>query len=283
MKWSACPFPTNSRYNTPMNQTPPVPVVLCFSGLDPTGGAGIQADIETITSLGAHPAPTITALTVQDTTSVIRFEAVDSLLLVEQARAVLEDIPIAAIKIGMLANRNIIEAIHSILIDYPDIPVVLDPVLKAGGGGQLMEDDARDALVELLLPQTTVLTPNSNEARALAPTADNLPACAEALLEKGCDYVLITGGHEPTEGIVNSLYSNHRELEQLDWQRLPHQYHGSGCTLASAIAALLALGLDPLMACSEAQEFTWESLKHARRIGMGQLIPNRLFWTQDEE
>jgi hydroxymethylpyrimidine/phosphomethylpyrimidine kinase len=266
-----------------MNETPPIPVVLCFSGLDPTGGAGIQADIETIASLGAHPAAIITALTVQDTISVKRFEAVDSLLLVEQARAILEDMPVAAIKIGMLASRGVIEAIHGILIDYPDIPVVLDPVLTAGGGGQLMDDDAIDALVELLLPQTTVLTPNSNEARALAPTADNLAACAEALLDRGCDYVLITGGHEPTAGIINSLYSNHRELEQLDWQRLPHQYHGSGCTLASGIAALLALGLDPVMACNEAQEFTWESLKHARRIGMGQHIPNRLFWTQDED
>jgi len=266
-----------------MNQQLTLPVVLCFSGLDPTGGAGIQADIETIVSMGAHPAPVVTALTVQDTSTVKRFEVVNSLLLVEQARTVLEDMQVAAIKIGMLANRSIIEAIHSILVDYPDIPVVLDPVLKGGGGGQLLNEDAQDALLELLLPQTTLLTPNSIEARALAKDADSLAACAESLLDKGCKYVLLTGGHEKTEGIVNTLYSNHRELEQTDWQRLPHQYHGSGCTLAAAIAAMLAQGLDPVMAVNEAQAFTWESLKHAHRIGMGQLIPNRLFWAREED
>lgn len=267
----------------PMSQTSTLPVVLCFSGLDPTGGAGIQADIETIACMGAHPAPIITALTVQDTVTVKRFEAVSSLLLVEQARTILEDIPVAAIKIGMLANRAIIEAIHSILMDYPTIPVVLDPVLKGGGGGGLLEEDALDALIELLLPQITVLTPNSMEARTLATNADNLPACAESLLDKGCQYVLITGGHENTEGIINTLYSNHRELEQTDWQRLPDEYHGSGCTLAAAIAALLAQGLDPVVAVNEAQAYTWESLKTAHRIGMGQLIPNRLFWARKED
>ncbi|MFO7603687.1 MAG: hydroxymethylpyrimidine/phosphomethylpyrimidine kinase [Gammaproteobacteria bacterium] len=266
-----------------MNTPPTLPVVLCFSGLDPSGGAGIQADIETIVSMGAHPAPVITALTVQDTIAVKRFEAVDSLLLVEQARAVLEDMQVSAIKIGMLANRANIEAIHSLLVDYPTTPVVLDPVLSGGGGGRLLDEDAFDALITLLLPQTTVLTPNSIEARSLARDADSLPACAESLLDKGCDYVLITGAHEATEGIVNTLYSNHRELEQTDWQRLPHQYHGSGCTLAAAIAALLAQGLDPVMAINEAQAFTWESLKHAQRIGMGQLIPNRLFWARDTD
>ena len=266
-----------------MNQQSNMPTVLCFSGLDPTGGAGIQADIETIASMGAHPAPVITALTVQDTSSVKRFEAVDSELIIEQARTVLDDMPIAAIKIGMLANRAIIEAIHSILVDYPDIPVVLDPVLKGGGGGDLLDNDALDALLELLIPRTTVLTPNSIEARALACEADSLPACAEALLLKDCDFVLITGGHESTDGIVNTLYSKRHELEQTDWQRLPHEYHGSGCTLASAIAALIARGLDPAMAIHEAQTFTWESLKTAYRVGKGQLIPNRLFWAREED
>ncbi len=266
-----------------MNPSTTLPVVLCFSGLDPTGGAGIQADIETITSMGAHPAPIITALTVQDTSRVRRFEPVNSLLLVEQARSILEDMPVAGIKIGMLANRAIIEAIHSILIDYPDIPVVLDPIVNAGGGGQLLDENGLDALLELLVPQTTVLTPNSVEARILARDADTLSACAESLLDRGCRYVLITGSHETTEGVVNTLYSNHRELEQTDWQRLPHQYHGSGCTLAAAIAAMLAQGLDPVMAANEAQTFTWESLKHAHRLGMGQLIPNRLFWAREED
>lgn len=260
-----------------------IPVVLCFSGLDPTGGAGIQADIEAITSMGCHPAPIITALTVQDTQSLKRFETCDPLLLIEQARAVLEDMPVQAFKLGMLGSSAIIEAIHSVLIDYPDIPVVFDPVLTAGAGGALIEDDAIDSLRSLLLPQTSVLTPNSIEARTLASTADNLSACAEALQDLGCEFVLITGTHELTEDVVNTLYGNHRELEQFHYARLPQQYHGSGCTLAASIAGLLAQGLEPFTAIHEAQTYTWETLRQAYRTGMGQWIPNRLFWAREYE
>ena len=265
------------------NTSPSIPVVLCFSGLDPTGGAGIQADIEAITSMGCHPAPIVTALTVQDTQGLIRFEACDPLLLVEQARAVLEDMPVRAFKLGMLASTAIIEAVHSVLIDYPDIPVVFDPVLSAGAGGALIEDGAIDSLRALLLPQTSVLTPNSIEARTLAPTADTLTACAEALQDMGCEFVLITGTHELTEDVTNTLYGNHRELEQFHFARLPHQYHGSGCTLAASIAGLLAQALEPFTAIHEAQAYTWDSLHHAYRAGMGQWIPNRLFWARDQE
>lgn len=260
-----------------------IPVVMCFSGLDPTGGAGIQADIEAITSMGCHPAPVVTALTVQDTQGLIRFEAVEPLLLVEQARAILEDMPVQTFKLGMLANTAIIEAVHSVLIDYPDIPVVFDPVLSAGAGGDLIEDGAIDSLRTLILPQTSVLTPNSVEARALAPTADTLAACAEALQDMGCEFVLITGTHELSEDVTNTLYGNHRELEQFHYARLPHQYHGSGCTLAASIAGLLAQGLEPFTAVHEAQTYTWDALRQAYRVGMGQLIPNRLFWARDQE
>jgi len=265
------------------SSAPTIPVVMCFSGLDPTGGAGIQADIEAITSMGCHPAPIVTALTVQDTQSLMRFEACDPLLLVEQARAVLEDMPVQAFKLGMLGSTATIEAVHSVLIDYPEIPVVLDPVLTAGAGGALIEDGAIDSLRSLLLPQTSVLTPNSLEARALAPTADNLAACAEALQDIGCEFVLITGTHESTEDVINTLYGNHRELEQFHYARLPQQYHGSGCTLAASIAGLLAQGLEPFTAVHEAQTYTWEALRQAYRTGMGQWIPNRLFWAREHE
>jgi hydroxymethylpyrimidine/phosphomethylpyrimidine kinase len=260
-----------------------IPAVMCFSGLDPTGGAGIQADIETIGSMGCHAAPIITALTVQDTRAVNRFVAVDPMLLIEQARAVLEDIPVAAFKLGMLGSVENIEAIHSILVDYPDIPLVLDPVMVAGGGGELADDAIITAMKTLLLPQTSVLTPNSMEARRLAPEADTLAACGQELLDMGPEYVLITGGHEPGPYIENQLYANHRQLETFTWERLPHQYHGSGCTLASGIASLLAQGLDPFAAIHEAQEFTWESLQQGFRLGMGQYLPNRLFWARGEE
>jgi len=260
-----------------------IPVVLCFSGLDPTGGAGIQADIETIASMGCHPAPIVTAMTVQDTQRFLRFESCDAMLLIEQARAILEDMPVRTFKLGMLGNRAIIEAVHSVLIDYPEIPVVLDPVLSAGAGGALIDEDAIDSLRELLLPQTSVLTPNSEEARLLAPAADTLMACADALQDMGCEFVLITGGHEHTRDITNTLYGNHRELEQFHYERLPHQYHGSGCTLAASIAGLLAQGLEPFTAIHEAQTFTWEALHQAYRTGMGQWIPNRLFWAREHD
>lgn len=263
------------------NHTQSVPIVLCFSGLDPTGGAGIQADIETITSMGAHPAPVVTALTVQDTQQCLSFTPVDPLLLIQQARAVLEDMPVNAIKIGMLGSREVIESIHGILSDYPDIPVVLDPIINAGGGGQLSNEDSLNAMRELLFPQTTILTPNCDEARKLAPQADTITACAEELQDLGCEYILVTGAHAATTDVVNTLYGNHRELEQYHWTRLPHQYHGSGCTLTSAIAALLAQGLEPITAIHEAQDFTWQSLEHAYRTGMGQLIPNRYFWARE--
>ena len=260
-----------------------IPVVMAFSGNDPTGGAGIQADIETLISMGCHAAPVITALTVQDTQGVVRFEATDSMLLVEQARAVLEDMPVAVFKAGMIGSVDNVEAIHSLLIDYPDIPFVLDPVFSGAGGGTLADDEIIDAIVTMLIPQTTVLTPNSHEARVLATGADSLDACAQELLYLGSEFVLITGTHENTPKVENRLYAEHRCLETFQWERLGNSYHGSGCTLASAIAGLLAQGLEPFAAIHEAQEYAWESLKNGYRLGMGQHLPNRLYWAREDE
>lgn len=266
----------------PTTQEPTVPVVMCLSGNDPTGGAGIQADIEALASHGCHTAPVITAITVQDTQNVQDFRSVDAALVIEQARAVLEDMSVAAIKIGMVGSVENVEAIHTLLMDYPHLPVVLDPILSASGGADLADEAVQKAMETLLFPMTTVLTPNSREARHLAPEADNLNACALALLDKGCEFVLITGAHENTPEVINTLYGNHRVLETFHWERLPGQYHGSGCTLAASIAGLLAQGLEPFTAIHEAQEYTWESLNHAYRAGMGQLLPNRLFWARGE-
>jgi hydroxymethylpyrimidine/phosphomethylpyrimidine kinase len=256
---------------------------MCFAGLDSTGGAGLQADIEAVASMGCHAAPVVTALTVQDTQRVIDYTPVEATQLIAQARAVLEDMPVAAIKIGMLGDVRVIEAIHTLLTDYPNIPVVLDPVLAGGGGGSLSTPEIIDAINQLLLPQVTVLTPNSIEARALAPECDTLEACGQGLLDKGCEFVLLTGTHEDAEHVENLLFGNRRLLETFTWERLPHSYHGSGCTLAAAIAGLLAQGLEPFTAIHEAQEYTWEALRHGYRVGMGQLLPNRLFWARGEE
>ena len=259
------------------------PVVMTFAGNDPSGGAGLQADIETLASMGCHAAPVITAITVQDTRQLFHYQAVDTALVIEQARAVLEDVPVAAFKIGMLGSVGNVEAIHTILMDYPEIPVVLDPLIHAGGGGELADELIIDAMVKLLFPLSTVLTPNSEEARALAPGADTLHACAQELLELGSEYVLITGAHEQTPHVLNTLYGEGQLLESYTWDRLPGNYHGSGCTLAAAIAGLLSQGLPPVTAILEAQEFVWETLNNAYRIGMGQQIPNRLFWAHGED
>ena len=259
-----------------------VPVVMAFSGNDPSGGAGIQADIEALISHGCHTAPVITALTIQDTQDVIGYTPLDGGLIVEQARAVLEDMPVSAFKLGLLTSAEAVEAIHSILADYPDIPVIMDPVLASGNGSMLADDDAVEAMTELLLPQATVLTPNSQEARALAPEGDTLDACAMALLEHGAEFVLITGTHENPPSVVNTLYANNRVMDTFTWDRLDGNFHGSGCTLAASIAGLLAQGLEPFTAIHEAQEYTWQALSEAYRIGMGQQIPNRLFWAREE-
>ena len=266
-----------------MSNNNSVPVVLVFAGTDPSGGAGLQADIETLVSMGCHTAGVVTCVTVKDTVNVKRYEPMDPALVIEQARAILEDVPVAAIKIGMLGSVEICEVIHTILLDYPEIPVVMDPVVAAGGGGMLADDDILDAMVNLLFPAVTVLTPNSQEARAFAPEGDNLDACAQEILENGCEYVLITGTHEATPTVVNNLYTEQQLVESFNWERLPHSYHGSGCTLAVAIAGLLAQGLDPSNAIYEAQEYTWEALNNGYRIGMGQSIPNRLFWAHGDD
>ena len=262
---------------------PDIPVVMTLAGNDPTGGAGLQADIETIASMGCQATPVVTALTIQDTSNVMLVEPISSHLVMEQARAVLEDMPVQTIKIGLLGSVENVEAIHTILIDYPDIPVVLDPILRAGGGTALADEELQEAMINLLFPLTTVLTPNSEEVRKLAHEADTLDACAQELLSTGCELVLVTGTHENSENVDNILYGNRRRLETFSWERLPHSYHGSGCTLSSAIAGLLAQGLEPFTAIHEAQEYTWESLKHGYRAGMGQHLPNRLFWARSDE
>ena len=256
------------------------PIVLCFSGLDPTGGAGIQADIETLFSIGCHGAPVLTALTAQNTSDVLSAVACDPALVVQQSRAVLEDMPVQAIKIGLLISVECVEVIHTLLKDYRDIPVVLDPISVAGGGFKLATEEVYEAIREMLVPLTHVLTPNTDELTRLAPNADNLDACANELLEKGCGHVLLTGTHAQTEQVINRLYSEHQPSNLYTWPRLEYLYHGSGCTLAAAIAGYLAHRMPLANAIQQAQQFTWQALNHAERKGFGQHIPNRSFWNK---
>lgn len=257
------------------------PVVLCFSGHDPSGGAGIQADIETLISHQCHAASIITVLTDQNTQNVKRLIPQKPEHIIAQANTLLADMSVQAFKIGLIGDYGIVQAIHEVLKQYPSIPVVLDPVLAAGGGTQLANAQLITAIDELLLPHAKVLTPNSEEARKLTGL-NNLQDCGLALLDKGCDYVLITGTHEESPSVSNQLFHGQRCWETYTWNRLPDSYHGSGCTLASSIAALLAHGVDPVQAISEAQEYTWNTLNHAYRPGKGQHNPNRLFWMEPD-
>jgi hydroxymethylpyrimidine/phosphomethylpyrimidine kinase len=255
---------------------------MTFSGHDPCGGAGIQADTETLASQGCLATPVITALTVQDSRDVTDFKAIDADHVSAQARAVLDDMPVAAFKIGMIGSVHNTRAIHGILQDYPNIPLVLDPVLASGAGTRLGEEPLAASIRDLLLPHVTVLTPNTIEAQQLAPEASTVDNGALALLDAGARYVLVTGTHRDTPHVVNALYHDRGLLETFTWERLPHSYHGSGCTLAACVAGMMARGLEPFHAINEAQEFTWNALQQGYRPGKGQYFPDRLFWTRQD-
>lgn len=262
---------------------------MTLAGSDPSGGAGIQADILTLASMGCHPLSVVTAVTVQDTSGVDDFLVMDAELVLAQARMLLEDIPVAAFKVGMIGSVENVAAIAELAADYPDIPLILDPVLASGGGHEFSTDDLIAALKDLLLPQTTLLTPNSIEARRLAvddPDEDEAPplaACASQLIKLGCEYVLVTGTHEHGRDVVNTLYDAAGEVRHDAWPRLPGSYHGSGCTLAAAIAGLIASGARVPEAVREAQDYTWQTLKHGFRPGMGQYLPDRLYWMRSDD
>jgi hydroxymethylpyrimidine/phosphomethylpyrimidine kinase len=265
------------------------PIVLVFAATDPSGGAGLQADIMTLSSMGCHPLSVVTAVTIQDTTGVDDVNPIDAEWVADQARCVLEDMPVAAFKVGLLGSLEQVAAIAEVVSDYPEVPLVLDPVLASGRGDELVTEEMVVALKELLIPQTTILTPNSLEARRLAQEdgeegeGPDLAECARRIIASGCEYVLITGTHENTAEVINTLYGQNGVVRSDNWQRLPGSYHGSGCTLAAAIAATVANGLEVAEAVKDAQEYTWQTLKAAFRPGMGQHIPDRLFWARDEE
>jgi hydroxymethylpyrimidine/phosphomethylpyrimidine kinase len=263
------------------------PIVLSFAGTDPTGGAGIQADLLTLSSMGCHAITVVTAITVQDTAGVEDVLPIEADWVSDQARVLLEDMPVAAFKIGMVGSVENCAAIAEVVSDYPDVPLILDPVLTSGRGDEMATEDMIEAMRELLIPQTTIITPNSLEARRLADDGSDeersLDDCAKRILEMGCEYVLITGTHENTPQVVNTLYGQQGVIRSDSWQRLPGSYHGSGCTLASAIAATLANGLDIPEAVREAQEYTWQTLNAGFRPGMGQHIPDRFFWAREPE
>ncbi len=253
----------------------PPPIVLCFSGHDPTGGAGLHADIEAIAAAGGHAAGAITCLTVQDTHDVQQLHPVDPKLFRQQAEAVLDDLPVAVIKIGLMGDAGICREITALIAEHPHIPVVLDPVLATGGGTDLAGDALLGSIRRDLLPLVELITPNSEEARRICGQ-ETLPEAAAQMLSLGCKNVLITGTHEAGDKVTNTLYCGSiEETHALEWPRLPDNYHGSGCTLSSAIAARIALGQSIIQAVAEAQKYTWHTLDKANHFGSGQALPSR--------
>jgi hydroxymethylpyrimidine/phosphomethylpyrimidine kinase len=269
--------------NSDTSNLPKTPVVLSFSVHDATGATGIVADIEAINSQACHAASVVTCLSIQDSQMVSSLIPIDADIIVQSARAVLEDTPVDAIKIGLVGSDEGVEVIHEILQDYSDIPVIYDPMLLSSNGMVLAEDDVVEAIRELIIPHTSIMTLSKDEAGMLLPEADNPAAMMNGLMDKGCEHILLSGRREAGETVINTLYHNYRIIEQFEWPRLTQEFYGAGCTLSASLAALLAQGLDWLSASSEAQSYCWQCLKYASRYGMGQYQPNRFYWMHEDE
>lgn len=252
--------------------------VLVFSGSDPSGGAGMQADIAAIAALGAHPLPVVTVLTVQDNERVFGVFPVAADLVRQQAQVLVDRIDISAVKLGIVGNRANAEAIAAIIRDLrsrqPDLPVVFDPVLATGHGDSLASEDPVAALTPLF-ELATVITPNRVEADRLCGGQASPQQQAAMLLERGCQHVLLKGGHGPERHEVLNRWISRTQHRNWSWPRLPGEFHGSGCTLAAALSALLAQGRDIEQAIDAAQIYCQQTLTESYAIAAGQRIPSR--------
>ena len=250
---------------------PSIPAVLSIAGSDSGGGAGIQADLKAFARCGVHGMTAITALTAQSTVGVSAVHAVPGDFIVEQVRAVVDDIGVDAVKIGMLGSAEIVAAVDTALdLVAPGTPVVIDPVMVAESGAVLLDDDARGALVDTLLPRATVITPNLPEARVLAGPQgpQDVEELARALHELGPDVVVVTGGHrdEATDVLLDG-----DDIHLIPGERHPDgAAHGSGCTHSSVLAAELALGRTPLQAATTARAIAAVAVRDGlRHLGRG--------------
>ena len=258
-----------------------IPSILSFSAADPTCGSGLHADILTIAALGGMPLGVTTSVVIQSTALFEGLLSIDDDWIADQARAVLEDIPVHAFKVGTLGSVESIVAVAEVLSDYPDIPVVYDPALMLGSNDPLADEDFLATLGELLLPQTAIITPSLAEARSLVQEEDEDDAplsaadCARRLLELGCGHVLISGRHDQAAQIVNTLYGPGGIIRTDAWARLPGVFHGAGSTQSAALATYLAQGIAMFDAVYLAQRYTWDALAQGTRPGMGKSLPNR--------
>ncbi|WP_370261383.1 hydroxymethylpyrimidine/phosphomethylpyrimidine kinase [Limnobacter sp.] len=250
---------------------------MTFSASDPTGGAGLQADLLAVSALGGHALTVVTGLTAQNTQGVLRFEPTTADWVAAQLDALLTDsLQPCAFKAGVLGSQHAVDALLGVKARWPGVPLVVDPVRASGRGDGFGAEALFEYLKTALFPVVDVLTPNWPEAQAF--TGQSQPeAAAQALLGMGCKAVLLKGEHLPGGQVVNSLYTINAAPVVWPCERLPGQYHGSGCTLASALATLLALGQPLEHATGLALDYTWHTLAHGFDVGEGQAIPDRLW------
>lgn len=275
--------------NLPAVQNQTSPLVLTFGVSDPVGAIGIQADLSTFAAMGCHGISVLTGLLVSDTARIEEMQPMDADWVADQARMVLEDMPIAAFKVGALGSIENVTVIAEIISDYPDIPLILDPFVSSLPDQGMDSEDILIAMRELLLPQATLFLASSVEVARQAevwrePSTDDVLADdVSEIIDLGCEYVFVTGTRCDLQDVANTLYSGSGVIRNDVWQRLPGTFSGAGATLSAAIAAMLATGLDVPEAALEAQEFTTAALSHAQRFGMGKLVPDRYFWAREPD
>lgn len=262
------------------------PIVLTFGLSDPTGAFGLQADLLTLASMGCHAVSVLTGYTVRDSANCDEVTGLDPDVVATQARMLLEDMPIAAFKVGAATRAEVVSAIAEVVSDYDDIPLILTPDFTVDDEHVLAADELRESIADLLAPQTTVLVADHATLAALAqPDGDadvpSLDAAITHLLSQGAEYILST--QTGTHRLVNTLFSEDGQLRQDMWDRPLYRVMGMTDTLGAAIAALLANGQEPAEAAREAQEYLYQSVRHAFRPGMGAYLPDRFFWARDDD
>nr|CRH07636.1 Phosphomethylpyrimidine kinase [Candidatus Magnetococcus massalia] len=257
------------------------PIILTVAGSDPSAGAGLQADLKTIHALGGYGVSAVTAVTVQNSSTVTQVHPMPGALVADQMRAVLEDMPVAAIKLGMLGSAEVVEAVLRVLEAYPELPMVADTVLRGTGGGDLLTKEGVGPFVERLIPRATLITPNLDEAVRLAGVEpieqlDEMESLAEKLRKQGAQAVLLTGGHLPGD-TLQDLLSTPEGVWTWHAQRLSGPgFHGTGCTLASAVATGLAHGQPLHQAVDRGVAYVRKTLEQALTLGQGQRLLKHL-------
>ncbi|WP_136413143.1 MULTISPECIES: hydroxymethylpyrimidine/phosphomethylpyrimidine kinase [Oxalobacteraceae] len=269
------------------NQTSPL--ILTFGAADPIGAIGIQADLASFAAMGCYGLSVITSILIADTARIEDMQITDADWVADQARVVLEDMPVAAFKVGAVGSIENVSVIAEIVSDYPDVPLILDPFLSSMPDQGQDSEDMLVAIRELLIPQTTLFLASAVELARLAETwrepstEDMLALDAMRIIDMGCEYLFVTGTPGDVHEVSNMLFDESGMLRNDAWQRLPGSFNGAGSTLSATIAAMLANGVDAPEAVFEAQEFTHAALANAHRLGMGKLTPDRYFWAREPD